>query len=225
MSELNSQAQLPEGTILITDRQLAGRGHRGNTWESSPSLNLTFSTLLKPVFLAVKDQFQLNMAISLAVSDAVQKSISNVIRLKWPNDIYIEDRKVGGMLIENQLQGGMISSSIVGIGLNVNQEDFTHPKASSLYIVSGVLTELNSLFQQLVESIEHRYLDLRAGNVMRLKEQYLATMYKFNEPHRFEASGVSFLGRIENVDEDGRLCVAAEGETRMFAFKEVKFLD
>ena len=224
LNELNDQSQLPEGTVLITNRQIAGRGQRGNSWEAEPGRNLTFSILLKPRFLEAKDQFQLNMTVSMAIADALTSITAVPIKLKWPNDIMIGDKKMGGILIESQLQGTSLSCCIVGIGMNINQETFSYPGASSLYSFTGVAADLAILLQRVLESMEYAYLDLRAGKIAQLKQRYLASLYKFKEPHRFESSGEKFMGSIHDVDESGRLCVESMGTMRMFSFKEVKFL-
>ncbi|NOT77075.1 MAG: biotin--[acetyl-CoA-carboxylase] ligase [Cyclobacteriaceae bacterium] len=224
LSELNDSSQLPEGSVVITDSQTAGRGQRGNTWEAEPGMNITFSLLLRPVFLQAKDQFQLNMAISLAIVDALRKFVSNGIKLKWPNDIYINDFKIGGILIENQLKGSALSSSIVGIGLNINQQQFSSPIASSLYHFTGIAHDLNHVFQDIVAFLEAEYLDLRAGKSMILKERYINALYRFNENHHYESEGENFQGLISDIDEQGRLCIETQGRSRVFSFKEVKFL-
>jgi len=223
LNDLNDSSRLPEGTVLITDRQTAGRGQRGNTWDTAPGKNLTFSVLLCPSFLNVQDQFRLNMAVSLAIIGSLRFFVPE-IKLKWPNDIFVDERKIGGILIENQIQGTFLSNSIVGIGLNINQEEFSLATATSIYRISGQLTDLNMMFQRLIESLEGEYLDLRTGRAAQLKSRYLKSLYKFNEAHRFESSGENFTGSIFDVDDSGRLCVETIGGSRVFSFKEVKFL-
>ena len=221
--ELNDRSALPEGTVLITNCQTAGRGQRGNLWEASPGMNLTFSILLRPAFLETNDQFQLNMALSLAVADALQSSMGQPIKLKWPNDIYVEDKKIGGVLIESLLQGISLTSSIAGIGLNINQQQFSFPHASSLSNFSGEMHDLNIIFQKLLESLEAEYLNLRARRVSVLKQRYLTSLYKFRELHEFETNGERIMGTICDVDDGGRLYIESSGETRGFSLKEVRF--
>ena len=225
LNELNDQSELPEGTVVITNHQAAGRGQRGNTWEAQRGMNLTFSILLRPKFLQAKDQFGLNMAVSLAIADSLQSCLPQGIKLKWPNDILVDDKKIGGILIESQLQSTSVSCCIVGLGLNVNQQRFSHPGASSIYNFSGAFHNLNDLFQRLIESVEGKYLELRTGKTTVLKQRYLDSLYKFNEPHQFESSGENFTGSISDVDEHGKLCIESQGMTRRFSFKEVKFLN
>jgi BirA family transcriptional regulator, biotin operon repressor / biotin---[acetyl-CoA-carboxylase] ligase len=224
LSEFNDQAELPEGAVLVTNHQTAGRGQRGNRWETEPGQNLTFSILLKPRFLEAKDQFQLNMALSLGVAAALQAGLSKPIRLKWPNDILVDDKKIGGILIENQVKGVVLSSSIIGIGINVNQSGFPYPRASSLSNFSGHGWDLNETFQNLLTAIEHEYVELRDQRSPALKQRYLTWLYKFNEPHRFKTGEEDFTGAIREVDEDGRLCVEHGGSIRKFAFKEIDWV-
>ena len=224
LNELNDKSQLPEGTVMITDKQTAGRGQRGNSWEAEPGLNLTFSLLLRPRFLEAKDQFLLSMAVSVAIAGALQVTIQQPIKLKWPNDIMVADKKIGGILIESQLQGTTLTCSVVGIGINVNQPSFIYMGATSMHTIAGRFFQLDDLFQPLMESIEHSYLDLRAGNLTSLKQRYLESLFKYNEPHWFESGGERFSGSIHDVDENGRLCVESQGAMRTFSFKEVKFL-
>ena len=120
--QITQQSPAKEGTLVITDNQTAGKGQRGNVWEAEPRQNLTFSLILKPGFLAVSKQFYLNVVICLALKDYLMEKISRTVYIKWPNDILVHEKKISGVLIENQLQGAHISNSIVGIGLNMNQK-------------------------------------------------------------------------------------------------------
>ncbi len=224
LNEFNSKSPLPEGTVLITDRQTAGRGQRGNSWESEPGMNLTFSFLIRPTFLNTKDQFQLSMAISLAVIRALQSTLDERIKLKWPNDIWVNDKKIGGILMENQLQGPLLACVVAGIGLNINQQLFSLPHAASLCQFLGASSDLNDIFQRLMTNLEAEYLELRAGKVTDLKQRYIDSLYKFGEVHHFEAKGESFEGSICDVDESGRLRIESKGNTRGFSFQEVRFL-
>lgn len=223
--------QAEEGFIVITDRQTAGRGQRGNQWEAEPAHNLTFSLVLRPTFLTAADQFWLNMAVSLGIIDALEPLTGALVRLKWPNDIYVENQKLGGLLIENTVQGYNLAWSIIGIGLNVNQTTFSYPTATSLqarfplpegYDLPGVLTTI-------LESIERRYLQLRAGersvgNRNIIRASYLQHLFRYQEEHFFRAEGELFRGTIIGVDASGRLAIQTGSEVRYFGFKEVEFV-
>lgn len=223
LGELAEKADLPEGTVLITDYQTRGRGQRGNTWESGKGENLTFSILLRPRFLAVRDQFQLSMAVALGIAEAVAEMVSGGIALKWPNDILFKGKKVGGILIENQSQGAQLSVSIVGIGINVNAHTLPHPGATALIQAVGHASDLNDVFQLIVSAIEARYLQLRSGGRAIIEQEYLQRLYGLGVPQEFEAGGAPFTGTIIGVDDSGRIRIQVGQEERRFALKEVKF--
>lgn len=215
-----------EGTLVVTRQQTAGRGQRGNVWEAQPDQNLTFSLILKPSFLTATEQFWLNMAISLGIYDTLRPLIGDELRIKWPNDIYVGNQKLGGILIENTLQGYTIAWSVVGIGLNINQTEFQYPTATSLqqhaFLPNGY--DLPGLLEQLCLTIEQRYLQLRSGERDALKINYLQTLYRYQETQRFESAGRSFEGVIMGVDETGHLAITENGRVHYFGFKEVAFL-
>ncbi|MBY0435967.1 MAG: biotin--[acetyl-CoA-carboxylase] ligase [Cyclobacteriaceae bacterium] len=224
LNELNNQSQLPEGTVIITDHQTAGRGQRGNVWEAEAGKNLMFSFLLRPSFLPPAAQFNLNMCISLAVAAVMQQEVPQSVRLKWPNDIFVNDKKIGGILIENQIQANTITASCVGIGLNVNQERFSHPRAASLHNFSQLTHDRSEVFEQLLKKLEDEYLKLRAG-ATDLKQRYLKILYKHQTSGRFASAEGEFTGTISDVDDHGRLCVEVHGAMRRYLFKEITFLE
>ncbi len=218
---LQSNAQVAEGTVIITDNQTAGRGQRGNTWESEAGRNLTFSIVLKPTFLHPKDQFKLNMAVSLGLYDYLTSQVTDV-KIKWPNDMMLDDKKTCGMLIENQINAQQIQSSVVGIGLNVNQQNFSLPAATSMAVKKGHAFELNEALAELLQWIEARYLQLRAN--IDLKEEYVAALYGAGEKRRFKSGEEVFEGVISGIDSAGLLEInVAEGK-RYFDLKQVQFL-
>ena len=159
-----------DGTVVIAAYQSAGRGQRGNTWIVEPGKNLTFSVILFPTFISPAEQFQLQVFTSLAVYDyLIQKGISHV-SIKWPNDIIINDKKVCGMLVENQLMGNNITATVVGVGLNVNQTHFSNDGPTSLSQVTTNEYELNDELHNLLHALEVRYLQMRQGHATSLME-------------------------------------------------------
>ncbi len=221
-AELSHTGQAPEGTVIITHHQTAGRGQRGNTWQSGKGLNLTFSLVLHPVFLTAIQQFQLNKSVALAIHDVVQKYTEDPVRIKWPNDILIGHKKVCGVLIENQLTGDKLSRSIVGIGLNVNQADFDSPMASSLMIHSGKPIDLTKLFDELLQSLEWRYLDLKTSKAP--NDDYLKSLFRINEEHVFIVEEKEIKGTIRGVDDSGRMLVEINQNIRPFDLKTIKYI-
>ncbi|GAB4023521.1 biotin--[acetyl-CoA-carboxylase] ligase [Spirosoma koreense] len=223
---LIAQADPVEGVLVITDNQTAGRGQRGNQWEAKAGQNLTVSLILKPSFLTAHEQFWLNIAVSLGIYDLFQPLLGDALRIKWPNDVYVGNQKLGGILIENTLHGYTIAWSIVGMGLNVNQTEFSYPTATSLQQQSPLPNgyDVPGLLSRLCETLESRYLQLRSGQRDVLKTNYLQILYRYQEEHLFESEGQYFRGTIIGVDDTGRLAIASQSQVRYFGFKEVSFV-
>jgi BirA family transcriptional regulator, biotin operon repressor / biotin---[acetyl-CoA-carboxylase] ligase len=216
-----------DGTVVVTDCQTAGRGQRGNTWQSVSAQNLTFSLVLHPSFMQASNQFQLNIAISLGVYDFLAGYMGDAVKVKWPNDMYVFDRKIGGILIENTLQGSRIGHSIVGIGLNINQPNFEGINATSLIneTHSSNPYVLSTLLEKLLEQLEKNYLALRNGHYTQLKKRYLQHLFRYQEPHYFKVNDKLFVGIIVGVAEAGHLAIQTEdGEVCYYDLKEVSFV-
>lgn len=213
-----------EGTIILTENQQAGKGQRGASWESNPGENLTFSIILYPSFLLIKHQFYLNIIVSLAVAGALRKHIGHGIKVKWPNDIYVGDKKICGILIENGLRGTQIEHTVVGIGLNVNQLEFKSEKATSLSEMTLEQYDLNVVFNEVIQNVEKHYLLLKSGQLERIKSLYLDNLYWINETHLFDANGV-FSGQIVDVNESGKLIVESNHVKHSYDIKEIAFVE
>ena len=213
-----------DGTIVITSDQTSGRGQRGNNWEALPGQNITLSVILKPDFLNAASQFSLNIAVSLGVYEFLSKYAVEDLSIKWPNDIYIGNRKLGGILIENTLAGSRLSYSIVGIGLNINQLNFSNTKAISLRLATQHDEfDLEKLIEELCVCLEKYYLQLKNGHAANQKKQYLQILYRFEETHYFSKNGSRFLGKIVGIADSGQLMLEVEGEIQYFDFKEIAF--
>jgi BirA family biotin operon repressor/biotin-[acetyl-CoA-carboxylase] ligase len=213
-----------EGAIVITENQTAGRGQHGNIWLTEPGKNLTFSIILKPSFLALGEQFYLSIITTLGIFDFLKQHIQKSVAIKWPNDLLVCDKKICGILIENQVQGSKINNTIVGIGLNVNQRNFQSDRATSLTLETNIEFVLEEQLHKLLEQIERRYLQLRNKKFSELKDNYLSHLYWRNEKHLFTVSGKNLEGTIQGVDESGRLIVFCEGRDQAFGIKEISFI-
>ena len=237
--ELLRKHQLNEGTVIVANEQTAGRGQREGYWESEPGGNLTFSIVFFPGFLNAGNQFLLSKAVSVAIADFLSLHIDNV-KVKWPNDIYVGDAKIGGMLIENSLRGQNIHYSVVGVGLNINQMEFKSnaPNPVSLKQLTGKTYNLNEVLQNLCKSIENAYLQLfyeykknRETGLKYLDKLYLNSMYRFNTEASYKSKQAGDFDKIFNatitgVDEYGRLKLKNRvGEELVFSFKEIEFLN
>jgi BirA family biotin operon repressor/biotin-[acetyl-CoA-carboxylase] ligase len=223
-TDLMRNKDLPDGTIVITDDQTSGRGQRGNTWEAEAAMNLTFSIALKPSFLMVKDQFYLSIVVSLALREYLASRLPAQVKIKWPNDILVEQKKIGGILIENTLSTDTIQHSIVGIGLNVNQKYFSIAEPTSMSLISEHDFELPQELNLLLEELEGYYLQLRTGKKELLKQEYLNHLYRIGERHMFRSKDEEFAGILTGVDENGRLTIFREGKEISVGLKEIAFV-
>lgn len=225
-NELSKFKPLPEGTVILAEEQFAGRGQASNTWVSEPGKNLTFSLLLYPTFLGPEKQFLLNKSLSIAINDALTDIIGEGIKIKWPNDIYFNEDKLGGILIENILRGNVWKYSAVGIGININQIHFPSDikNVTSLRKILHRNYDINEVLNVLCTPIEQRYLQLRSGKTDLIHQEYIKHLYKLNEIHRFSIGGEEKEGTIKGVDQNGRLEIFIEGEIRKYNFKEIAFL-
>jgi BirA family biotin operon repressor/biotin-[acetyl-CoA-carboxylase] ligase len=222
--ELLNKNEATEGCVIVAGQQTAGRGQRGNSWEAGAGQNLTFSVVYKPDFLAAAAQFNLNMAVSLALTDFLKKYLPPGVLLKWPNDLYFEDKKLGGILIENSISGSNLQTSIIGIGLNVNQVFFEHPQAISLKLISGHTFELQPLLEDLLACLEKRYLQLAQNPKENRQAEYWSNLLGFGEYRFFEVQGKVMEGKIIGTDEFGRLELETDEGLKIFGLKEIKFL-
>ncbi|MER0439780.1 biotin--[acetyl-CoA-carboxylase] ligase [Emticicia sp. W12TSBA100-4] len=225
-AEIIQTKRVFDGTIVITSDQTAGRGQRGNSWETLPNQNITVSMILKPDFLNIAQQFRLNIAVSLGIYEFLCKYLSDGLTIKWPNDVYVGNRKMGGVLIENTLSGTRIAYSVIGIGLNINQLSFLNDKAISLRLASQCQDdfEIEKLIEQLCECIEKYYLQLKNGHTDVQKKKYLERVFRFGEWHQYEQNGERFFGKIVDVAETGHLMMEIGEEVKKFDFKEVSFV-
>ena len=218
------QSEAMEGTVVITDNQFAGKGQAGNKWRSFPGQNLTFSLILRPTFLMPKEQFLITVILSLAIKEALEEILPGEIKIKWPNDIFFNNEKIAGLLIENVLRGNSYDSCIAGIGLNVNQTEFSDDiKATSIKLATNQELELNLMLNSLMKSISAFYLKLR-GDRKSIQERYHHSMLGLGELRKFEVAGDDFDGIIQGTDDFGRLLVKKGNEVLVFQHKQVQIL-
>lgn len=232
-------ATAEHGTVVYTDRQTAGRGQRGNSWESEPFKNVTMSILLRPENVAPNQQFWLSEISALAVERVLSKYIGNV-SIKWPNDVYYKDFKICGMLIEHSLSGGKINYTIPGIGINVNQRVFLSdaPNPISLANVLGHEVPTSEILDGLVDEIL-TMCDQLPEKAEEIHREFLSKLYRRDGFHEYQSTirsastdglsvleeGEHFQARIVNVHPDGMLdLMTTEGHIHTFAFKEVAFI-
>jgi BirA family biotin operon repressor/biotin-[acetyl-CoA-carboxylase] ligase len=218
---------VPEGTVIMAEDQVAGRGQQQNKWYSAKGESLTCSIVLYPTFLSLKDQFLLTCAISAGIYEALKPLIGKALKMKWPNDIYVSDKKLGGILIENQVRGENIKSAVIGIGLNINQVSFPNwvPNAISLKQILQTDYDIKYILLQICSHIEHWYIKLKNGDVSQIQDAYRQELYWLNETHRFKAQQHIFEGIIKGTDADGRLQIEQHGQIHTYNLKEIEFLN
>jgi len=224
---LLSKSKPAEGTVITAYEQSMGRGQIGSYWESEPGKNLTFSVILYPTFLGVPKQFALTQCFALAVAEALDPFISDSLALKWPNDIYVGNKKLGGMLLQSSINQTQLLHAIIGIGINVNQEVFLSnaPNPISLKQLLGKEVPLDILMAALCSAMEKRYLQLRAGQLETIRKDYLNKLYHFMEDRLYERPDGSFFeGRIVDVLPDGKLQMIHDKGEETFGMKELRFI-
>jgi BirA family biotin operon repressor/biotin-[acetyl-CoA-carboxylase] ligase len=218
-AELVRSGASMEGAVVITDDQTKGRGQRGTTWVTQQGMNLTMSVVLTPVFLPIAEQFLISQAMALGIS-AYLKNYSDKVKIKWPNDIYVNGKKICGTLIENSIQGTVLASSVVGIGLNINQSAFENPRATSLAQIFGYDFILNEEFSKLLHHLDAWYLKLKSTkHNEEIRNAYLGNLFGYNQlcPFRYQNEIVS--GTVTGITDHGKICIRFEKEP------EIKELD
>ena len=216
-----------EGDVFFADFQTEGKGTANNGWESAPKKNLILSLVLCPTHIEPGRQFLLTQLISLALLHVVQAEIPHApVTIKWPNDLYVENKKIAGVLIQNIIQGNEIRFAIIGIGLNVNQKYFSSkaPNPVSIIHYKKEVSERESLLTKLIAELSRLY-EQSMHHQQKLEKEYLQSLYRFGESSRFEAEGKSFIATIKGITAYGQLVVTVEtGEERIYNFKEIRFV-
>lgn len=212
-----------EGLLVITWNQLKGRGQRENSWESEKGKNIAMSLCLQPSFLGLDEVFYLTMIISLSLVEVFNK-IGVEASIKWPNDIYVEDEKISGVLIENILKGSKVVNTIVGVGINVNQTDFEEPKAISVCSILDKEVPLTLIVKDLVNSLDKYYSILKRGERKVLSDLYHRYLYRKDVLRSYD-DGEIFEGVIQGVNKTGQLQVLKKDSLVCeYNLKEIKFL-
>lgn len=220
--EMSRLSTLEEGFVVRADFQTAGKGQIGNSWESEAGKNLLFSMILYPLRVSVENQFLLSQIVSLAIKKALDEYTDGTT-VKWPNDIYWNEKKLAGILIENSLQGNKIKSAVIGIGLNVNQKTFVSnaPNPVSLLQITGKRQNRKALLDKIHRNIMELYAEL---NLSEIRTAYAEALYRKDGFHTYSTETETFQARIISVHSDGQLELETKpGERKGFYFKEVRF--
>lgn len=239
LNSTNSYAQqqiendaLQEGDVIFTMCQNDGKGQGKNSWESEPGSNLMISIVLEPNMIYASQQFVLTQLVSLAIIDIIKKHVlgsnnKQEVKIKWPNDIYVGNNKIAGILFQNFIKGNTLEYSIVGVGINVNQKEFFSSAPNPISIIHFVnkLTDVNELLNELLFNVGTNYEKYTfESNFTELKLKYLKNLYKHNIWADYTDSEGIFKGKIIDIDEFGRLIVEQkDGNKKQYMYKEIQF--
>ena len=227
LKQLAASQALENYTVVSTKDQLKGRGQMGSSWASEPGKNLTFSIFLANALTNLDSIYNLNVAVAISILDVLKKENIPELKIKWPNDIMSANKKVGGILIENLIKRSDEIQSIIGIGLNVNQNNYDGlPQASSLCLATGRFFDCEELLTKIVNQLKLNVKFINEENGTRLWEKYHQFLYKKDIPSAFESqNGKKFMGIIKQVISTGQLEVKMEDDTlQYFNIKELKML-
>jgi BirA family biotin operon repressor/biotin-[acetyl-CoA-carboxylase] ligase len=216
-----------EFSVVLADYQTNGKGAGSNSWESSDGKNILLSMILYPKFLFAKDQFQLHKVFSLAIFDTVKHFIpGGNVAVKWPNDILVEKKKIAGLLFRNTVESEMITTSIAGIGLNVNQESFPDyiPNPCSLKTTAGKAFDKEQVLIHLIDKIQYYYCLLKDGKFDYLDQVYLKRLFNYQKDAEYLIGDKKLHGQIVEVSNFGQLGLLAEGRLLFFDMKEIQFI-
>lgn len=221
--ELLAKTTPKNGTVILADEQLNGRGQGTNIWKSEARKNITASIIYFPDKLLAINHFMLNMKVALAVVATLKQYLNNqLIQIKWPNDIYVDEKKIAGILIENTISGQFITKSVIGIGLNVNQTHFLDlTLATSMQIVEKTSFDLNTVLQTLLVHIENWYMS--DYSKPELQKKYEFNLYLKNITHSFMYKESIINGKIIGVNEHGQLLIETTNGIEAFNQREISF--
>lgn len=222
IANLLKEGILEDGTVILADEQYAGRGQRNAEWSTMPGENLTFSFYLGSVNLSVQNQFYLTCIVSISLVQLLDKFGLNA-KIKWPNDIYIDQKKIAGVLIENQLSSISIKSSIIGIGLNINQTEFDGLNATSVLRETGTRKLTMDVLYSFIEVFNSNWGSFSERMLPEIKAAYLSHLFQLNELKIYEDGNGMFEGTIIDVLDSGHLVVDRTGLKKQYELKEISF--
>ena len=220
LKKLLNKESLDDLTVVVSKHQTQGRGRNGNVWSNKPSLNLSFSIYKRFSDFEIEKKFMLNVISSISVYETLKKYNLFDLTIKWPNDIMTEDKKISGILIENNIRGNRLIHSVIGIGININQSEFKNlPNATSIFIETGKLNSVEKIAQELQKILEKNF-NLFQINENEFIKNYNSLLYKKNETSNFSANDMSkFQGNIIKVGIDGKIAIRVSNK-QLFKYSE-----
>ena len=223
-AKLLETQSIGHGTVIMADEQTKGRGQRGSLWQSEPGMNLQFSFLLRPSQLKIEDQKVISQIIGICLVKTLKVFGLNAL-IKWPNDIYVENSKIAGVLIENSIKSRCIATAIVGIGLNVNQKEFSGLNATSMRIAAGRNFILQDVLNVFADQFEDIWSIVENQQLQRITPLYYSHLLGYQDTRMYQDAEGLFEGKIEGIDEEGKLLVL-KNKTKIVTYdlKEINFL-
>ena len=211
-AKLLNQTKIPFGAVIMAQFQDDGRGQRGAVWQSKSGENLLFSAILDGSLMKECPPFYLSKCVAVSIKDTLSYFLKHKIHLKWPNDVLVERRKIAGVLIESQWKGNNIFSSIIGVGLNVNQTHFEYGfDATSMKLLSANDYDLKEVLQVLCTKLNFNFNRLLSKEYSDLQQDYLSSLYKYNEKTHFKIGDKLEEVVLKDVDENGMVCLEMSG--------------
>ncbi len=225
-NDLAAEPHYGHGDVVWARSQSAGRGQRGHNWSSQPDESLTMSIVWEPQALSVKEQFLLAEIAALAIVDSLRE-YGIEAKIKWTNDIYVGDKKICGVLIENRLNGAGVARSVVGIGLNIGQRVFPDwiPNPTSIVLEGGGEHSPKEVLNVLYTKLMARYEMMAAGGGATIERQYNGLLYRRGEEHTYTLpNGTPLQATLLRVERDGRMMLRmADGKEHGYHFGEIFF--
>jgi BirA family biotin operon repressor/biotin-[acetyl-CoA-carboxylase] ligase len=223
---LLSKSNPIEGTVITTYKQLSGNGQIGRKWFSDEEKNITSSIILYPHFLPIEKLFYLNIVLSLSIRKSIETMLNEQIMIKWPNDIYYNNCKIAGLLIQQSIQGKKIVSSVLGYGINLNQDTFPHllPNPVSIFNISGKLSDLNQFQKKILIEVGQYYTKLKEGKYLELKLEYLKYLYRRGEICSFKKGDEAFEAELLGIDSLGKLSLNKNGKVENYGLNQISFI-
>ena len=226
LKELVANTQLEDEVIVVAKEQIAGRGQHGASWQSQPNKSLTCSLFRRFQDVSIEQQTLLNFTVSLALLNVLKEFNIPDVSIKWPNDIMSRQKKLAGILIENQIKGSQIASTIIGIGLNVNETEFSElPQATSMYLSSGTSFAIENVLNEVALAIFRALHELAAKSFTEVQQLYESHLFRRDKVSVFEIDGVQKNGQILGVTPEGTLRVMHEDDViQAYGLKEITLL-
>lgn len=224
-SEMIQNSEFIDGTVILTDLQTQGKGQRGNQWESATGQNILMSIMINSDFLRLDNQYDISIGTALSVLESLSELTGlDDIKIKWPNDIYFRNQKLGGILIENSLSGNKMDKTVIGIGINVNQKNFENPRAISMSEIMGKELIRETLIEKILEQLEKNILLLKNGKFENLKNKYLEHLLRFRISGIYKSNNELMAGTITDVARSGLLVLNVKNQEKYYNIKEIEYI-